>query len=170
MKIKLITFVLLLACLISAYSYAKSQIPKDLEAKVNALISVMSDGVATGYPKSISIQTLSGKSNEEITLVLFTIEGFGGGNNWSQYLAAFDSEYMLDDQKFNYALNDVIRVGGKGWRSIPKLKAKFLPHKSKETLLFSIDSLANTEDDGPNFPSKKSTIVLEFKNHRFYER
>lgn len=170
MKTKLITFVLLLACLISAYSYAKSQIPKALEAKVNTLISVISDGAATGYSKSISVQTLSGKFNQEITLVLFTIEGFGGGNNWSQYLAAFDSEYTVDDQKFDYALNDFIRIGGKGWRSIPNLNAKLLPQKNHQTLLLSIPAMENSEDDGPNFPSKKTQVILEFKNHRFYER
>jgi hypothetical protein len=169
MKLKTLSTFFIFVLLITPTTFAAPSIPKPLSAKIQNLVTVLSDRYAVGYPKATMIQTIKGGSNIDITLAVFTIEGFGGGNNYSQYLAAFSPETM-EDGKQPFRLIDVMRIGGGAWRAIQKLNAKSTPELKSDEATIVIEALENTDDDSPNFPSKKSTITLVLKNGRFHEK
>jgi hypothetical protein len=108
-------------------------------------------------------------SNQELTLTVLTLEGFGGGNNWAQYLAAFSQE-TTEKGKPHYMLIDVIRIGGGAWRAVQTLNARVTATSQSNEAIIVIDTLENTDDDPPNFPSKKATLKLLLKNGRFSEQ
>ena len=55
---------------------------------------------------------------------------------------------------------DFLHVGGKGWRSIPKLNAKVSRNIKSQKTLIAIKALEVAGDDAPNFPTKPVTIRL----------
>jgi len=55
------------------------------------------------------------KDGKQDLIVLYTLEGFGGGNNYIQYLAVF----LGNGKTFRYAAND--GIGGKNSRAIDLL-------------------------------------------------
>ncbi|MGZ8238233.1 MAG: hypothetical protein ACXW00_07485 [Methylobacter sp.] len=131
MKLRTLSTFFIFVLLMAPTTFAAPSIPKPLlSAKIQNLVTVLSDGYAVGYPKATMIQTIKGGSNIDITLAVFTIEGFGGGNNYSQYLAAFSPETM-EDGKQPFRLIDVMRIGGGAWRAIQKLNAKSTPELKK---------------------------------------
>ena len=115
------------------------------------------------------VQFAKVREGEELVFVVFTVEGFGGGNNHTQYFAAFTPE---TDEKGNqhFSLIDVIPIAGKGWRGVMTLNAKVTRNpKSNETLI-AFDGLEVAGDDAPNFPGKKVTINLLLKGGRLVEQ
>lgn len=99
--------------LASSSTFAAQPIPKPLAVQVQNLVTLLSDGIAVGYPKATRIQNTKISSSQEITLTVFTVEGFGGGNNWSQYIAAFSKE-ISENGKPHFMLIDVMPIGGGG--------------------------------------------------------
>ncbi|MGZ3802537.1 MAG: hypothetical protein ACXVCL_20430 [Bdellovibrio sp.] len=169
MKPRTLSTFFIFVLLMAPTTFAASSIPKPLSAKIQNLVTVLSDGYAVGYPKATMIQTIKGGGNTDVTLVVFTIEGFGGGNNYSQYLAAFSPETM-EDGKQPFRLIDVMRISGGAWRVIQKLNVKSTPELESNEATIAIEALENTDYDSPNFPSRKSTITLVLKNGRFHEK
>jgi hypothetical protein len=169
MKLRALSVFFIFALLMTPAIFADSSVPKPLFAKIQNLITVLSDGYAVGYPQATMIQTIKGGFNTEVILAIFTIEGFAGGNNYSQYLAAFSPETMADGKQ-PFRLIDVVRIGGGAWRAIRKLNAKSTPELKSDEATVAIEALENTDDDPPNFPSKKSTITLVLKNGRFHKK
>lgn len=169
MKYRALSTFFIFVLLMTSATFADPSITKPLSAKIQNLVAVLSDGYAVGYPKATMIQTIKGGFNNEVTLAVFTIEGFDGGNNYSQYLAAFSPETMEDGKQY-FRLIDVMRIGGGAWRAIRELNAKSTPELKSDEATIAIEALENTDDDPPNFPSKKSTITLVLKNGRFYEK
>lgn len=100
-------------------------------------------------------------------MAVFTLEGFGGGNNFRQYLAAFSSESGTG--KPYYSLLDVIPIGARGWRSIVGMQAKVAGWTKQGGVLFTISMMENLSDDAINFPSKKASIRLLLENGRLRE-
>jgi len=168
MKIFACTFFLVTSLLIALPSMAAPDTPKQLEVQIQNLVSLFSDGYAVGYSNATLFQNFKLASNQEITLTVFSIEGFGGGNNWSQYLAVFSRDSMENGSTY-YSLIDVIRVGGSAWRSIPELKAKVATKLKGDETSIVIDTLENVGGDAPNFPSKKAKLKLILKNGRFIQ-
>ncbi|MGN8273717.1 hypothetical protein [Pseudomonas sp. SMN5] len=157
MKLHLLTASLFLACTLT--QAAEPPVPKPLEEQVGHLVALLKDSYATGYPEATLVQTLNTGEDSEVTLAVFTIEGFGMGNNYSQYLAAFTPEENEEGVQ-HFSLLDVIRIGGDSWRSIDKLDARLVSDPSGEQTLIDIPVLENTDSDAPNFPSKAATIHL----------
>lgn len=162
----------LLFCLISTGLAAAAPVsikaPKPLLAQVQRLSELLRDSYAVWYPDATMVQLVKVREGEALALVVFTVEGFGGGNNHTQYFAAFTPE--TDEKgKQHFSLVDVIPIAGKGWRGIMNLKAKVTRNlKSNETLI-AFDGLEVVGDDAPNFPSKKVTISLLLKDGRLTE-
>jgi len=153
----------------SSPSLAAPAISTPLAIQAQNLVALLSDGNAVGYPQAMLIQKTKIGSNQELTLTVLTLEGFGGGNNWAQYLAAFSQE-TTEKGKSHYMLIDVMRIGGGAWRAVQTLNARVTATSQSNEAIIVIDTLANTDDDPPNFPSKKATLKLLLKNGRFSEQ
>lgn len=143
--------------------------PKPLLAQIQRLTELLRDGYASWYPDATMIQTLRPPQGEPLTLVIFTLESFGGGNNHRQYLAAFTTEEDRQG-KAHYMLLDVIPIGGKGWRSIEQLKARINRSTASGAQLIQLNALEVQGDDAPNFPSKPVTLQLLLEDGRLRER
>lgn len=175
---------------------ASPSAPKVLTAQVQNVIKLLSDGDAVSYPQATMVQRIKRGKHDEVDLVVFSIEGFGGGNNYNQYLAVFIKN-TTTHRKQHYTLIDVMHIGGGSWRKIQKLNAKTTGNlidvanlgqyhwgdeelstlkdqtmvdniKNGSTIL--IDALENSGMDCPNFPSKETTIKLVLKGGRLYEQ
>jgi hypothetical protein len=115
------------------------------------------------------VQLVTLREGNELALVVFTVEGYGGGNNHVQYFAAFTPE-INEEGKHHFSFVDVMPIGGKGWRGVMNLNANVtLKPKTGETLI-AFDGLEVADDDAPNSPSKKVTINLLFKGGRLVEQ
>ncbi|MEI6068755.1 MAG: hypothetical protein WCP96_15540 [Methylococcaceae bacterium] len=169
MKIKLLLACLSLGCTLATAAPAASKVPKPLAAQVQRLVALLSDGYAVGYPGATRFQTIKHDVGGEIALVVFTIENFGGGNNYSQFFAVFSPE-TTGKGKQHFMLLDVMKIGRPGWRAIEKLNVKTTPNPTSDETIIAIDALENTAEDSFNFPSKKITINLVLKNGRLSEQ
>jgi hypothetical protein len=158
MKIRLLPASLLLACAL-AQATDQPPVPKPLEEQVGRLVELYKDNFATGYPEATHVQTLKTGQYSEITLAVFTIEGFDMGNNYSQYLAVFSSTPNEEGQE-HYSLLDAMQIGGGGWRSVEKLDARLVADPVGKRTLIDIPVMENSEDDAPNFPSRAGVIHL----------
>lgn len=158
MKLPLLTASLLLACTL-AHAADQPPVPKHLEEQVGRLVELYKDSFATGYPEATRVQTLKSGSDGELTLAVFTIEGFDMGNNYSQYLAVFSSTPNEEGQE-HYSLLDAMQIGGGGWRSVEKLDARLVVDPAGKRTLIDIPVMENTDDDSPNFPSRAGVIRL----------
>ena len=160
MKLRLLPAGLLLACTLS-HAADQPAVPKPLEEQVSRLVELYKDSFATGYPEATHVQTLKAGDNEFI-LAVFTIEGFDMGNNYNQYLAVFSSTPNEEGQE-HYSLLDAMQIGGGGWRSIEKLDARLVADPTGKRTLIDIPVMENSEDDGPNFPSRAGVIHLSLE-------
>lgn len=106
---------------------------------------------------------------EEVALAVFTVEGFGGGNNHTQYFAAFSVEPGTTGAQ-HFSLLDVMPIAGKGWRGVMDLNATVSRGAKGGQTLISLDALEVSGDDAPNFPSKKATINIVLEGGRLAEQ
>ncbi|MDR6957841.1 hypothetical protein J2W43_001822 [Pseudomonas brassicacearum] len=161
MNLRLLAASLFLTSTLS-HAAEPAPIPKVLEQQIEHLVALVKDSYATGYPEATLTQTLDTGEDSQVTLAVFTVEGFGMGNNYSQYLAAFTPEES-EDGTSHYSLLDVFRIGGDSWRAIDKLDAKLVSDPAGERILIDIPVMENTDDDAPNFPSKAAVIHLSLE-------
>ncbi|WP_260957692.1 hypothetical protein [Pseudomonas citri] len=164
MKLRLFAATLLLASTLTHAAEPKP-IPKALEEQIGHLVALVKDSYATGYPEATLVQTLDTGEESQVTFAVFTVEGFGMGNNYSQYLAAFTPEENEEGVP-HYSLLDVIRIGGDSWRAIDKLDAKLVSDPAGEQTLIDIPVMENTDSDAPNFPSKAAVIHLSLEGEQ----
>lgn len=158
--------ILIFSLLFSLTISAAPNLPKQLESQIQNLVTLFSDGFAVGYPDATEFQSFKLAENQELILTVFTVEGLGGGNYWTQYLAAFSKE-SLENNSAYYRLIDVIPVGGRSWRAVPKLKAQVFTKPKRKEISIVIDIVENVGDDAPNFPSKNGKLKLILKDGRF---
>ena len=111
------------------------------------------------------VQQVAGEEGPVLTLAVFTVEGFGGGNNHTQYFAAFSPEEGMDGA-VHYSLLDVLPVAGKGWRGVWELDARVSRLRDSHETHIRLDALAVGEDDALNFPSVPVTLHLRLKEGR----
>jgi hypothetical protein len=157
-------------CLTCTFVFAApSPVPKPLRAQVERLTALLKDSHATGYPEATMFQTIKLRADRELVLVIFTIEGFGGGNNHTQYLAAFDIDRGEKSTPY-YTLIDVMPIAGKGWRGVVTLNARVAQAAKGSDLTIDIDALEVAGEDAPNFPSKKIVINAFLKDGRLGEK
>lgn len=164
---QIIAIVLSLLCLPSEAAAADA-VPKQLALQVSRLAQLFSDGHAVGYPKATLHQSVKNRDGQEFVLVVFTVQGFGGGNMFSQYIALFERSADAKGKDY-FSLTDVMSIGGKGWRTIDKLNPRVLPPRAKEALLVQIDATENAAEDAPNFPTRRTAIVLSLNDARMSE-
>lgn len=138
-----------------------------LVAQVERLMLLLSDAYAVGYPQSIYVQRVTTKQEKQLALTLFSVEGFFDGNGHTQYLAAFDRE-LNEEGDEHFRLLDVMPIGGKGWRGIDTIAAKF-GDTPEGALLIILQGLGNGEQDAPNFPTQPVTVEVTLKGDRLIE-
>lgn len=155
-------------CILDAAEAAPPLSQKALVAQVDRLTELLRDSHAVGYPPATFAQVIDLRADRQLVLAVFTVQGFGGGNNHSQYLAAFETD---DETKPpHYSLIDVIHVAGKGWRGIEKLNARVSQQSKSGIVSIDIDALEVAPEDPPNFPSRKSVISLVLSQGRLVEK
>lgn len=164
---------LALLCLLSLSLHA-AQAPADtpprpLLEQVQRLSELLRDSYAVWYPEATQVRLLQAEDGEELALVIFTVEGFAGGNNHTQYLAAFAADADPQGQA-HFSLIDVLPVAGKGWRAITEFAPRVSRDAGHNELSIAIDALEVTAGDSPNFPSQKTTVHLALKDGRLVER
>ncbi len=83
--------------------------------RIQSLAPMLSDGVATLYEEGMLVRKASFGKEGNAYVVLFSMEGFGGGNGARQYLAVFEQnskEGWPDEWEFNeLSLAGIIKVG-----------------------------------------------------------
>lgn len=142
--------------------------PPALLEQVQRLSDLLRDGYASWYREATETQTLTTDGGSPLLLVLFTVEGFGGGNAHTQYLAAFEVQESADGQPY-YSLLDVIAIGGKGWRAIERLQARAARGRASGELVLTLPARVAGPDDAPNFPGRKASVRLSLRDGRFSE-
>lgn len=145
-----------------------AEVPPHLAAQVERLVSLISDGYAVGLPDTVQAQVMNEGADTEMTIALFVIEGFGGGNTYAQYLAVFTAAEDASGQPY-YSLMDSLPVGGKGWRMVETLDAKLKPGHTQGASLIELPVMENAEDDAPGFPSRKGSVLLSLDGGRLAE-
>jgi hypothetical protein len=159
----------LLACTLAAAAPPSSSAPKALLAQVQRLAELLRDSQAVYYPGATLLQRVRLPDGEALVLAVFTVEGFGGGNGHTQYLAAFTPDRDGQGPE-HFMLIDVMPIGGKGWRGVSKLDARVsrLPEGGETRISF--DALEVADGDAPNFPTHKATVQIVLKAGRLAER
>lgn len=138
-------------------------------AQVKLLTELLRDDHAVGYPEATKIQTVHFKQGDSLVLAVFTIEGFGGGNNHTQYLAAFEVYANKNPTAPHLKLIDVIPVAGKAWRAVHELQAKVSRKPQDGLTTIKLDAMENTEGDSTNAPSKPATLHFLIKQGQLFE-
>ena len=102
-------------------THADVSADKFIDAEIDRLVTLYSDGIAVGYPeyRHVKFARLR-KGGGEDAIVLFSVEGFQGGNLHEEYLAVFEPVDAADitGKKANpYRLLATQKIGGRGWRT-----------------------------------------------------
>lgn len=142
--------------------------PPALLDQVQRLGVLLGDGYAEWYREATDVQTLKLDADRMLELVLFTLEGFGGGNSHVQYLAAFQPGEDSSGQPY-HTLVDVIAIGGKGWRAIDRLAARAARGRSPGEIVLTLPAKFVGPDDAPNFPGRAGSVRLALRDGRFSE-
>lgn len=143
--------------------------PPALLEQVQRLSELLRDGYASWYREATETQTLQPDAGQTLLLVLFTVEGFGGGNRHTQYLAAFEAGEGAGGKPY-YTLLDVIAIGGKGGRAIEKLQARATRGRTPGEIVLSLPAKVVGPDDAPNFPGRPASVRLSLRDGRFSEQ
>lgn len=166
---KLLVGLICVLCGLASAAPQSTQAPKALLDQVQRLTELLRDSYAAGYPDATMVQMLKAGEDDSLALVVFTIEGFGGGNAHRQYFAVFRRDTDFEGKRPHFTLIDVIPIGGKGWRGIQDLKAKILRTSEKGEIVFALEAFEVVDGDAPNFPSKKVTVSIVLTNGRLRE-
>lgn len=149
--------VLLLLLLFPILAVAnETALKEEINAKVTQLAALMGDSYSQEYKEYRGIQILhNDKENMGVAAVVFTIEGLGGGNNYTQFMAVFatlSEESEGHPKRMN--LLDVMAVGGKGIRSIEFKEIRM--KESKRNIIITVPSSEYGPKDAMCCPSIKS--------------
>ena len=100
---------------------APTTMRQGVNAELGKLVDLLGDGIACEYPSFRAVKF--GKlfqQGEDGVVALFSIEGFGGGNNNSEYLAIFEAVPRggpARKKSKKYRLVAVTQIGGRWWRT-----------------------------------------------------
>ena len=102
-------------------SAAETSATKFIDAEIERLVALYSDGIAVGYPeyRHVKFAKLL-EAGGDAAVALFSVEGFEGGNLHEEYLAVFEpvEGAEIDGRKTNpYRLLAAQKIGGRGWRT-----------------------------------------------------
>lgn len=153
-KIALVTSSVILLCVAAApFTYAQTA----ADAIVNSYISRQAKKAgADEYAQARKILhgDVNGDRKADL-IVLYSLEGFGGGNSYAQYLAVF----LGKGSTFRYAANVV--VGGKLNRNVELI--------SISAGKIDLDTMGYAKDDAACCPSKKGKTLYVFSNGKLRE-
>jgi hypothetical protein len=118
-KIVIIALFFLLMIPVAGHA-GENNFNEELNKKVTQLIALLSDSYAYEYQPARGIKMLrKGIGETTAVAVVFSLVGFGGGNNGFQYLAVFDGmEENIEGRGHEISLFDFMMIGGTGIRSI----------------------------------------------------
>ncbi|BBB59460.1 hypothetical protein UNDKW_1187 [Undibacterium sp. KW1] len=112
-----------------------------MQLELDRLIAQFSDGIAETYsenPARIVYGNLFGDHQHD-AVVLFNLEGYGGGNHHAEFIAFFTEQEQFDvagKHTRPYLLVAVTKLGERGWRSFdfnsPSIKQGAVTLKGKE--------------------------------------
>ncbi|WP_339941531.1 hypothetical protein, partial [Undibacterium luofuense] len=137
--------------------------PAALSGKMLDLGALLRDQTAEMPAKSVQVQIVP---EFQLAVVVFALTGWaGGGNHFTNHLAVFRTE-SGEDGTLNYRLIDTLVIGGRGTRSVDKLRVAVQQEQDGNSLLLRIPAKANLPEDSPNFPSKPITLTLRLKDQR----
>ena len=137
-------------------------VPPALMAQTERLGELLRDPWASVPPKSVRAQLVP---EYNLALVVFSVTGWGGGNNFTDHLAVFHT-VPADNGQIRYMLADTLEIGGKGLRSVDTLHASVQTGKDSDSLLIYVPAKANQPGDASNFPSKPVTLTFRLQNQR----
>lgn len=169
MKKKLLIGLICVLCSLASAAPQSAPVPKALLDQVQRLTELLRDSYAEGYPDATMVQMLKVGEDESLALVVFTVEGFGGGNGHRQYFAAFRRDTDFEGKRPHFTLIDVIPIAGKGWRAIQDLKANISGASAEGEVVFALEAFEVVDGDAPNFPSKRVTVSILLTNGRLRE-
>ncbi|MDP1758990.1 MAG: hypothetical protein Q8K77_04255 [Thermodesulfovibrionales bacterium] len=137
-------------------------IKDEVNAKVTQLAALLRDSYAKEYLDFRGIQIFRNEREELlVAAAVFTIEGFAGGNNYTQFLAVFAN---LEGLEKRLSLIDFMAVGGKGGRSIEFKKIKI--NITEKGILITVPTLEYGPDDAMCCPSVKSNATFLVEVYR----
>ena len=143
----------------------------EVGAKVSQLVALLQDSYAQEFQKARGIKILkTGKDNAVIAVAIFTVEGFRGGNNFTQYMAVFaDLSEESQGRPKRLSLLDFMEVGGRGMRYVDFNDIRM--KKSKDEILITLSTLEYGPDDGkdPSIESKARFIIAPYNGGRLKE-
>jgi len=129
---------------------------EEINTRVTQLAAMMGDSYSQEYPDYRGIQILrNDKEDRLVAVAVFTIEGLGGGNNYTQFLAVFAA--MSGDTEGHpkrMSLLDVMAVGGKGLRGIEFKNIRM--KQSKRNITITVSTAEYDPNDAMCCPSIKS--------------
>lgn len=157
---------LLLCLLLSTPSLsAHADAPSEaLALQIERLVELLGDGYSSGYPEASVYRLADPQQPDSPAFAVFTVEGYGGGNGYLQYLAAFQRGQGRDGKE-HYQFLDVVWIGGKSFRSIDDIDAlELLPAGGMRVHL---SGMSNSAEDAPNFPSQPLRVQRDLIQGRF---
>jgi hypothetical protein len=155
-------------CMFAQAATKTKAAPKELTVQVQKLGDLISDGYAVRFEGATYFHDIRLKDRNKLVLSVFTMEGFGGGNNHGQFLAIFE-ENLNENNVPYYTYLDHIAIGGKGWRGVELLNTKVVENKKNNELNISFEALEVGENDAPNFPSKKVVVKVVYAKGELVE-
>ena len=160
MKRSLLAAMLFLACTLANAQPAPPE-TKPVQEQVARLMELLRDSYAIGDPEATQLQTLK-VGDRSLTLAVFMVEGFSGGNNYTQYLALFSADESEAGAVYQ-RLVDVMPIGAGGWRAVQMLAAKAVNEPTQVPLLIDLPVMENSAGDAVNFPSRPGVIHLSLQ-------
>jgi len=129
----------------------------EVNSKVTQLTSMIGDPYSQEYTSARGIQIMirDNKDNLAVAVAVFTIESFGLGNNYTQFMAVFanlSKESEGHPQKLS--LLDFMAVGGKGIRSLDFKNIRL--KQSQRDIIIAVPTSEYGPEDAMCCPSIKS--------------
>jgi hypothetical protein len=144
----------------------------EINERVTQLAAMMGDSYSQEYPDYRGIQILRhDKENMLVAVAVFTIEGLGGGNNYTQFMAVFaaPSKETAGHPK-RMSLLDVMAVGGKGLREIEFKNIRM--RQSKRNVTITVPTAEYGPNDAmccPSIESEAQFIIYPYTGGRLKE-
>lgn len=140
----------------------------DIARKVEQLAALLTDGYAELCEQKDNVRFgILLPDQGHAAVAVFSLEGFRKSNSHNDYLAVFahvvNETGELDDPHEPYRLLDVMRIGGKGWRSFTNAPV------SIEQGLITLESFDYAPSDALCCPSLPSTTRFRFEDGRLQE-
>jgi hypothetical protein len=149
-----IVIVFLIVVLFSETATAKDQtILAEINAKVTQLAGLLKDSYAKEYPDYRGVKISKSTDDKIFVVVVFSIEGFCGGNNHTQFMAVFLSTC---DTSERFRLLDFMAVGGRDSRSLEFKNIEIT--EVKNSILITVPTLELGPNDPLCCPSVKSKV------------